>query len=96
MLKSILQTFATKPARLVRRTGVHWTPPGRIANGIEINIAAGYGNGAANVPETIRRAILLLVAHWFENRAAVEVGTVLRQTPLAVLALLAPYRSIKL
>lgn len=88
--------LASRPARLVRRSGVHWAPPGRMANGIGIDLTAGYGAAAGDVPETLRRAILLLSAHWFENRAAVDEGAVLREAPLAVQALLAPYRSIRL
>lgn len=88
--------LASRPARLVRRSTVYWAPPGRVANGIEIDITAGYGAAAGDVPETLRRAILLLAAHWFENRAAVEEGSALRQTPLAVQALLVPHRSVRL
>jgi uncharacterized phiE125 gp8 family phage protein len=46
----------------------------------------------ANVPEPIRFAILLLVAHWYRNREAVVIGQSAVNLPFAVDALLQPYR----
>lgn len=63
--------------------------PGRRFAGIEVDVVAGYGT-AADVPEPLRQAIRLLVAHWFEQRLLVgEAGSPL---PRTVDALLAPYR----
>lgn len=42
----------------------------RAMNGIEIDFVAGFGEAGPDVPDTLKRAILLLVAHWFEFRAA--------------------------
>lgn len=42
----------------------------RAMNGIEIDFRAGFGEAGPDVPDTLRRAMLLLVAHWFEFRAA--------------------------
>ena len=62
---------------------------------VRVAYAAGYANAAA-VPAAIRQAMLLMVSHWYENRDAVIVGssqpTVL---PMAVDALLAPFRRIR-
>ncbi len=41
----------------------------RVANGIEIDFKAGYGESGAEVPDGLKRAILVLVAHWYEFRA---------------------------
>jgi uncharacterized phiE125 gp8 family phage protein len=87
---------ASRPARLVRRNLQPWPAPGRIANGIEIELTAGFGAEPSDVPETLRRAVLMLAGHWFENRAAVEANAALRQVPLAVHALLGPYRRVRL
>jgi len=38
--------------------------------------------------DTIRAAMLLLIAHWYENREAVVVGTITSELPMAVDALL--------
>jgi uncharacterized phiE125 gp8 family phage protein len=69
--------------------------PGRVAAGIELDVTVGYGDAAIDVPEALRQAIRLLVAHWYENRGLVTAGTstVLPQT---VAALIAPYRVLSL
>jgi uncharacterized phiE125 gp8 family phage protein len=87
---------AGTPARLVRNAGTAWPNPGKPANGIEIAFVAGYGNSAASVPAPIRQAILLLVAHWYEHREPVELGTPNVPVPPMVSELLLPYRSVRL
>jgi len=69
--------------------------PGRLAAGIEVDVTAGYGDGALDVPEALRQAIRLLTAHWYENRGLAAVGTV-TVLPSTVAALIAPYRVMSL
>jgi uncharacterized phiE125 gp8 family phage protein len=69
--------------------------PGRIAAGIEIDVEVGYGD-AAEVPEPLRQAVRLLVAHWYENRSLIAVGHDVAVLPNAVAALIAPYRVLAL
>lgn len=82
---------AAVPGRIVRLRGAPWPMPGRLLGGIEIAFTAGYGDAAA-VPVALRQAILLLVAHWFENREPVPPRTIGTPVPAAVYGLLAPYR----
>lgn len=79
---------ASTPARLVAKRG-GFRAPGRHVAGIEIDVVAGYGD-AADVPEPLRQAIRLLVAHWFEDRLLVGAAELL--LPKTVEALIAPYR----
>jgi uncharacterized phiE125 gp8 family phage protein len=61
----------SRPARL------HFeVAPGdlRVFNGIEIDFTAGYGEAAPDVPDLLKRAVLMLVSHWFEFRASFGVG----------------------
>lgn len=44
--------------------------PGQELNGIEIDFIAGHGESPAQVPEGLKRAIMILVSHWFEFRGA--------------------------
>ena len=67
--------------------------PERAAGGIEIDITCGYGD-AGDVPEPLRQAIRMLVAHWYENRGLVS-GEV-AMLPASVAALIAPYRVLGL
>lgn len=55
------------PARLYLRQRPE---PGLAMNGIEIDFLAGYGEAGADVPDLPKRAILKLVAHWYEFRAS--------------------------
>jgi uncharacterized phiE125 gp8 family phage protein len=71
--------------------------PGRSAAGIELDVSAGYGAAAIDVPEPLRQAIRLLAAHWYENRGVVALGQTSAVTlPVSVPALLAPYRMVAL
>lgn len=52
--------------------------------------------GLATVPVAIKQAILLMVGHWYANREASVIGVTVADLPLAVDALLAPYRQVGL
>ncbi len=89
---SFILDGTANPARLVWRGAGTPPTPGRAANGIEIDFIAGFGDAASDVPQPIRQALLLLVAHWYENREPVEIGAVATPIPSTVSELLAPYR----
>lgn len=61
---------------------------------VKVTWVAGYGATAESVPAAIRSAILMLVAHLYDNRSAVNVGNSTTELPLAVTALLAPFRRV--
>ena len=83
-----------QPARLVLKDEAP-PRPNAIAEGIAIDFTAGFGLLAVSVPQPIRQALLLLVAHWFENREPSDANNGTR-IPDAVSALLAPYRVVHL
>jgi uncharacterized phiE125 gp8 family phage protein len=69
--------------------------PGRKHGGIELDAVAGYGDAAVDVPPSLKLAIRMLVAHWYENRGVIASGS---GAPLLATAatLLAPYRVLSL
>ena len=75
-----------------------WTlmPPGRVAAGIEIDVSVGFGDAASDVPEPLRQAIRLLIAHWYENRRVASTVGESSVLPATVSALIAPYRMLSL
>jgi uncharacterized phiE125 gp8 family phage protein len=81
--------------RLIPRDG-KWPKPGPRANGIEIQFSAGIGDEPEDIPQPIRHAILLLVAHWYEHRDPLEIGAAGAGIPAAVSELLKPYREVRL
>jgi uncharacterized phiE125 gp8 family phage protein len=60
--------LVARPSSLVLRSSRGWAKPGRPVNGIEVAVQAGFGATADDVPEPIRQAMLLLIAHWYEIR----------------------------
>lgn len=83
------------PARLVL-TAATLPVVTRAFNAFEVAFTAGYGNAASDVPQPIRQALLLLVAHWFERREPVELGPGPQQVPGIAAGLLQPYRRVRL
>jgi uncharacterized phiE125 gp8 family phage protein len=83
------------PPRLVPGAGA-WPTPERAIAGIEIDFTAGFGTTAASVPEPVRQAVKLLVAHWYEHRDPIEIGDPATAIPAAVSALLKPYAVVRL
>ncbi|KUO65532.1 MAG: hypothetical protein APF80_13205 [Alphaproteobacteria bacterium BRH_c36] len=85
----------SNPGRVVPQGGA-LPSPGRAANGIEIAFVAGYGDTPSDVPAPIRQALLLLIAHWYEHRDPVEIGTPGVAIPGAVSRLLKSYRQARI
>lgn len=70
---------------------VNWPNLYRRLDAITVRFTVGYGDSSL-VPAGIKRAIRLLVAHWYENRMAVTVGVTSQQVPMGVEALLSTHR----
>jgi uncharacterized phiE125 gp8 family phage protein len=67
----------------------------RAANGLEIDLTAGFGDAGIEAPDVLRRAILLLIAHWYEFRGAVPAGDQPVSLPPGYDALLQPFRQVR-
>lgn len=83
------------PARLVLPATVAGMPVLRQRFGIEIDYVAGFGD-AADVPQELKQALLVLVAHWFEHRDAVVIAGSGAVIPFGFDRLIAPYREVRL
>ncbi len=81
----------SQPARLRPAYGKSWPSTRDEMNAVVIQYTAGYGD-AGDVPAGIKQAMLLIIGHFNENREAVVLGTTVFKLPLAVDALLMPYR----
>lgn len=71
--------------------GASWPSAQVRPDAIKITYTAGFGPAASDVPQGIRHAILLMVAHWHQNRAASTTDR-LRDLPFAVNALIDRHR----
>lgn len=65
--------------------------PGRAMNGIEVDFTAGFGDAAADVPDVLRQAILLHVAHMYAFRGAAEAAGRPADVPAGYDRLIAPF-----
>ena len=80
-----------EPGFLLPRPGRRWPEPAVAQAGIEIDYRAGYGSDWNAVPGPIRQAMLMLLASYYDNRAATPP-----QIHGTMRSLLAPYRMMSL
>lgn len=64
---------------------------------VHIEYIAGYESSTSpvtgdNVPLELKQAILILIAHWYENREEIIVGQVIAEVPTAYDALISSYK----
>lgn len=71
--------------------GQVWPTTRDVEAAVTVTWTAGYGDAAADVPEDIKSAGLLLVADLYENRSGQELGSGLTENR-AVMRLLTKYR----
>ena len=82
-----------RPARLWLR---HPPGPGQALNGIEIDFAAGFGEAATDVPDTLKRAMTIHVAHMFAFRGVLSADQQPAGVPDGYERLIAPFRMRRL
>lgn len=84
----------SRPARFARPNAI--SNPTAEMNGIEIDFRVGFGNTGVDVPDGLKRAILLLVAFWFEHRGTGETSGQLASWPDGYERIINRYRSMEL
>ena len=57
-------------------------------NAVNINLTAGYGAAASDVPRMAQRYLKLLCGHWFLNRESVVTGVVGKEIEMATTSLM--------
>lgn len=87
-----VSTDGSECGRIVLAPGASWPAAQCRAEAVVIRFVAGYGATAAAVPAPIRRAIKLLVGHWFTFREEAIAGTIIASIPTGVERILTMYR----
>jgi len=87
-----LEADAVRPRLVGARGGALPTIP--VDGRAEVELTAGFGDDWNAVPEALRQAVLLLAAHYHEQRH-VTVGAE-DAAPFGVRALIAPFREVRL
>lgn len=92
LAETLLDGYAVPPRLMFKQR----PPATRCFNGIEIDFDAGFGVTAAEVPETLVRAVLLAAAHWYEFRAELSASDQPASFPSGFDTMLAPWRRMRL
>jgi len=85
-----------RAANVIAAPGWSLPVPGRSVAGIELDIEAGFGEAASDVPPRLLQALRMLVAHWYENRGLIAIGQTVAMMPATVNALIASHRVLSL
>jgi uncharacterized phiE125 gp8 family phage protein len=84
---------AESPGEVVPAYGTAWPATRPDADAVQVEFTCGYG-APADVPEAIRRAVLLLVGTLYANRETVA-PTAMQPVPHSAEWLLGPYRVVR-
>jgi uncharacterized phiE125 gp8 family phage protein len=77
----------SEPARLKG----DWPDTDNVMNAVKIEFIAGYDT----CPEPLKQAMLLLISHWYENRAIVSFNGASHNIPFTVDALVSQYKILR-
>lgn len=80
---------SARPARLLMPA---LPAPGQALNGIEIDFTAGFGEAGTDVPDTLKRALMIHVAAMYELRGVVAADDQPGVAPVGYDRLIAPFR----
>jgi uncharacterized phiE125 gp8 family phage protein len=81
---------ASKPARLTPAYGETWPVTRPQVNAVAITATAGY-TSPSSIPAMAKQAIKMLVAHWYENRETVLIGTISKELELSYKAIISRF-----
>jgi len=87
-LSMVRLDLSRRPARLVV-SGIR--APARIVNGIEVEFTAGFGESGTEVPDALKRAMLVHVAAMYELRGGIGIGQQPATVPDGYDRLVAPW-----
>lgn len=82
----------SNPARLQNRDTFSWPTLYDVSGSFWVNFVAGH-ESANDIPQDLRFAVLLLAAHWFENREASTLLN-LNQIPLGYDSIVTSHRRV--
>jgi uncharacterized phiE125 gp8 family phage protein len=71
-----------------------WPVVKDVINAVKITFKAGFGSSNADVPVSLRVAVMQLAGHWYQNRETTSDMS-LKELPFAVEALISQWREIR-
>lgn len=85
----------SKPGRVALRSGSVWPLFTRLTDGLEIDYVVGYGDTSADVPASLRQAVMIIAADWYENRESIIIGTISSKLQGSVDMILEKFRTLR-
>jgi uncharacterized phiE125 gp8 family phage protein len=82
------EDLASQPARITPAYNESWPSIRTANNAVVVRCISGYGDAATDVPEQLRHAVALLVAHLYNVREPVTVGAVAHEIPDTLAAMI--------
>lgn len=73
------------------KTGFSWPTAQQRDDAIKIEYEIGFGDTTADVPETVRHSLMLLVGHWYDNREQTQMDE-LNDIPFGFMELMNMHR----
>lgn len=74
--------FGTSLKKTIRpKSGKSWPVTQQRDDAIRVEFVVGYGDAPSDLPQTVRHAIMLLVANWYENRESELIGLASKTLP---------------
>ena len=90
---SNFHVLGTKDQTVLKpKSGYSWPTTFLRDDAIKIEYVVGYGDAASDVPQTVRHALMMLVAHLYENRE-LSIERSMSQVPFGFEALIERERS---
>lgn len=90
--------LTSEPARLRPALDQNWPQTRHQMAAVAVTYVVGYPPAGSPedltvmVPQSIKHAMKMMIAHWYENRETVHIGQSVLPVPMAAEMLLAPYR----
>jgi uncharacterized phiE125 gp8 family phage protein len=86
---------AIEPGRIVLAYGKDWPNLQEVIQAVIVTFVAGYGSAGSDVPQSIRTAVRILTAHWYEIREPIVTGTIVAKVPMSIESILWQYRTVE-
>jgi uncharacterized phiE125 gp8 family phage protein len=85
---------AETPGEIVPAYGMRWPATRDVVDAVAVEFTCGYGEPDA-VPDSLKRAVLLIVGTLYANRETVVTGTTATELPQSAEWLLGPFRVMR-
>ncbi|PWL19032.1 hypothetical protein DKP76_00150 [Falsochrobactrum shanghaiense] len=90
------EDFTLRHERRPQRVYMAQVPDARSFTGLEVDFLAGFGETGADVPDTLKQAILSLTAHLYESRAGMNAKSAPASFPPMIGQMVDGWRRISL